>query len=225
MFSFFKKKVAAPTPTPPQFQPTQIVPRIKHLNFLEALKPLMAQVEQSGGDPKMQMAVTRPFVGDLLVTYSLDLPDRFVSISHQVMQEMGLDPDSLHRIALENLEKCFNEGIAVQDLQLYNAIGTGGNLEACTLLLPWLWQKKSTTVTGDLLMVVPSRNAVYFTGSEHQLKLDNTVVTSKHILGIMCSAALQVKADEQVHGLSDHVFVWRNGWQVVDAMNNLARSE
>jgi energy-converting hydrogenase Eha subunit F len=61
MFGLFGKK----TPST-----DQIVPRIKHTNFVAALKPIAAK------DPG-SMPLTEPLVADLLISYALDLPQAF----------------------------------------------------------------------------------------------------------------------------------------------------
>jgi hypothetical protein len=64
MFDLFKKKPAASEP-----DTSAIVPRIKHTNFLVALRDIVKKPDD--------MPVTEPLVGDLLVTYAFDLPEMF----------------------------------------------------------------------------------------------------------------------------------------------------
>ena len=61
MFGLLKKKVA------PEATASQIVPRIKHQNFLAAVA--------GAGVPEGDKPYTEPLAGDLLVTYAFDLPE------------------------------------------------------------------------------------------------------------------------------------------------------
>jgi len=48
----------------------QLVPRIKHVNFRKAL--------QERGLPEEHLPATTPLCGELLVSYTFDLPEQFV---------------------------------------------------------------------------------------------------------------------------------------------------
>lgn len=238
MFNFFKKK-KPPTATPPasfappsfaqagraQYSREQILPRVKHLNFLEALKEVMARCEQAGGDPTAQAPVVRPLVGDLLVSYSFDTPTQFISVSNQAMQELGLTLEELDRIAVENLWQALGENIAIQDLVYLEAVRTGNNLEACALLLPELWNQLANRYQGAPIVAVPDRNTIYSMDSGRSVTVEDSTLSAPQILDLMCDTALRLKADATVHGLSDGIFTWRDGtWHVIGTLDDHAEA-
>jgi hypothetical protein len=136
---------------------------------------------------------------------------------------VGLDADSIHEIAVKNLDRVLSNRIAIQDLTLYKAIVTGDHLEASTLLMPNLWEKLASECAGELLMVVPTHNIVFCTGSMREIQVGNTSVTPSQVLGLMCTVARTEQANEQVHCLSEYVFKWIGGWQVHGSLGQPAQ--
>lgn len=222
MFSLFNKKPQTTIkPGSKPGTPFQIVPRIKHINFLAAIKPMLAQLAAAGGDPTTQAPVTRPLVGDLIVSYSFDTPTQFISVTHQSMHDLGLNPDSLHDAAITNLLNVIGNRVTVQYLHLYQAIATGGDLEACSLLLPILWESLSKEFGGELLAVVPNRNTVLFMDSRHQVQAGGSTLPARQILDLMCSAASATRKESANHALSEHILAWRNSsWQACGTLNS-----
>lgn len=191
-----------------------LTPRIKSVKFLEAVRP---HLEEASGDPQSQEPVANGLAGDLLVAYALDLGDTFTFVSYETMELMGLDPLRLHERAVKNLSDKLINGVGVQDLTLYRAVVTGEHLEATSLLLPWLWEQVAATVEGEILLTVPSRDAVYFTGSGQRFEAGGREVGSDQALRVMCGAALDEKQAKGVHGLSELLFKWDGGgWEVVN---------
>src|SRR5690348_17243288 len=105
MFGFVKKGAKSKSDSRSDLPPAslQIVPRIKTLGFLEALKPALANIARMGGDAEAQTPVSQPLAGDLLVTYALNTPTQFVAINYEIMKKRGLDLVSLHGAAMRSL--------------------------------------------------------------------------------------------------------------------------
>src|SRR5437588_6133583 len=74
-----------------------IVPRIKHTNYLKAVK-------EAGAAPH-EYPVTQPFVADLMITYAFDMPGLFPAVSAHDLRELALTQDELHEIAMANLRR------------------------------------------------------------------------------------------------------------------------
>ena len=207
MFGLFSSK----KPRPVHLDPSTIIPRIKHVKLLEIPEPVLACVEQHNLDAELQLPVTRPLAGDLLVSYVLSLPDVYQFVSRQNMLELKLDAESIHQLALGNLGRLLPE-VRVQDLVFCKAILTNQHLEACSLLLTNIWDQLSREIAGDLLMAVPAQESVVFTGSQFSFSEEGG---PDKCIDLMCSFAKQVRTEEPGAALSDCIFAWIDGKWVV----------
>lgn len=185
MFGFWKRR------RPAELDRATLVPRIKHTNFLNALRDRSI--------PQDQMPVTEPLVADLLVTYAFDLPDMFKMASVSDLQRLSIEPVELRRLALTNLRKQLPQ-IGVAEEPPLKRIVTGQDLEACSLLARSFWEDLAREVPGELVVAVPSRNVVLFCGSQ-----------TEGGLGAIQALAEAIRGQEPVHGLSEHLLTWRDG--------------
>jgi len=174
--------------------PSLILPRIKQLGFNDALK--------QAGAPPDQWPVTEPLVGNLVVTYAFDLPAGFVMVRPQDLTQLGLAPDQLRKLSLDNLRREMPE-IAVEVTGDVHRVITGKNFEACTLLAPNFWTKVASQIDGEAIVAVPSRDVVLFCSS-----------VSSQGLTDMVSLANEVLRQEAAHALTNELLVWRGAWQI-----------
>lgn len=197
--------------------PPRIYPRIKHVSFLDAVQPMLDRIEAQGGSREAQTPVAYPLAADagLLVTYAIDEPAQPVPLTQERMDELGLDAQELHELAVENLIRRAGSNIGAQDLVMYQALVAGDEFEASTLLLPGIWEKLSEGFEGELLAVVPSRNTVYFMDSGARRQLAGQQLTARTMLDLMCATAADIKVQAREHGLSDKVIALTpDGWQI-----------
>ena len=188
--------------------PPRIYPRIKHVSFLDTVQ---------GGNREAQTPVAHPLAGDagLLVTYAIDEPAQPVPLTQEHMDELGLDVQKLHALAMENLIRKTGPNLGAQDLVMYQALVAGDEFEACTLLLPGLWETLAQGFEGELLAVVPSRNTVYFMDGGAKRQLAGQQLTARTMLDLMCATAVDIKVQAREHGLSDKVMAFTpDGWQI-----------
>lgn len=197
--------------------PSSVYPRIKAADFLRTVEPMLDEIEARGGDREAQTPVAYPFAGDsgLLVTYALDTPTQFITLTNEGVAHLGLTPQELHDRAIDNMLTKVASQLGTQDLVLYKALVSGGDFEACLLLLPGLWEQLATDFQGELLAVVPSRNVVYFMDSKARFEASGETIEAGQILGLMCAAAEKVRVEAGPHGLSDKVMALTpEGWRV-----------
>ncbi|HEX7864579.1 MAG TPA: hypothetical protein VF555_06495 [Variovorax sp.] len=194
-----------------------VYPRIKHVDFLESMQPVLEQIEARGGDREAHVPVAYPFAADsdLLVTFAVDTPAQFVTLTGEGMVETGLDPQSMYELAIDNMLHLVASNVGTRDFGLYKALVAGDGFEACMLLLPDLWEQLAQGFEGELIAVVPSRDVVYFMDSRGSFESRGEAVTAADALGRMCSAAARVKAAAGPDGLSDRVMALTpDGWCV-----------
>jgi uncharacterized protein YtpQ (UPF0354 family) len=192
MFGLFKKK------SPAKPNATHIVPRVKHLNFLDAVAPT-----GMGDDDR---PFTEPLVGDLLVTYAFDLPDTFQMVRRGNLAEINVAPSDLRKIAVENLMSRVGQGGYQGDPPVLRIV-LGDNYDACALLYDDLWEMLGEKIPPELIVGVPHRDVVLLT----------TTASTKGGLEQIRAMVNECHAKDDVHGLTRDLFLRRgNRWEVFE---------
>lgn len=180
---------------PAEHDPATIVPRIKHTEFVKALKKMKI--------PDDQMPVTEPLVADLLVTYAFDLPDLFQMVTHADLKKMSIAPADLRELAIDNMRRG-HPGIRIEEQGPFLRVITGGDLEACTLLSVKFWNDVAEKVPTDFVVIVPSREIVLI-----------AIDPNEAALQFLREVIADVREAERVHCLSESLLTWRDGaWAV-----------
>jgi uncharacterized protein YtpQ (UPF0354 family) len=192
MFGLFKKKSSAKP------NASQIVPRIKHRNFLEAV------VSTGMGDDDKPF--TEPLVGDLLVTYAFDLPDTFQMVRRGDLTEINVAASDLRGIAVENLRSRVGQGGYQGDPPVLRIV-LGNNYDACALLYDDLWTMLGEKIPPELIVGVPHRDVVLLTST----------ASTKGGLEQIRAMVGTFHAQDDVHGLTRDLFVRRGDrWEVYE---------
>jgi len=182
----------------PHDDPASILPRIRHVDFLAAVK----QTEV----PESQLPVTQLFVADLLITYAFNLPTQFQIVTAEDAGRLGLDAMELHQLAVTNLMEQLPDGVRFGGQAPVFTVSTGEDLEACTLLIKELWEQFSGHLAGEIVVGVPCRDVVIVSSTE----FEDGIAHLRKVVPEGCRG-------EEIHGLSEQLFVWRDGfWQVFD---------
>lgn len=177
----------------------------------ESLLPRIKTVEMNRsllerGIPSDQLPVTEPLVGDLVVSYALELPDMFEMVMPHHLARLGIALEELRPLAVENLRKKLTQiGVAKEgDSGLLYRVYTGNNLEACTLLAYSWWQDRAQELGLSIVAAAPNRDVVLFCNGESELAVRKLLVECFHY-----------HAQETTHALSQQLYVWRgDGWGV-----------
>lgn len=123
---------------------------------------LVSAMSQTGGAGRL---VAFPLVGqELFVVIARDCPDRIELLTSTERDELGGTDEELFVTAVKNV---------LGDLSIQRhgdgpvwMLTAGGNYEASLLLHAGLWRDLSDQVHGELLVSVPCRDLVYYTGSD-----------------------------------------------------------
>jgi len=112
-------------------------------------------------------AVREHLVADLWIVYALDLPKLTKSLGESKMKELKIAPEELRSLALTNLRNILPETEQHGDGPWY-MLTAGGDYTASLLLFDDLWSELQESVEGDIVVAVPARDVVFFTGSGSQ---------------------------------------------------------
>ncbi|HWQ93240.1 MAG TPA: hypothetical protein VN673_16315 [Clostridia bacterium] len=195
MFGLFKKK---PQPEQPKPDASLIVPRIKHTNFLAALRDI--------GTGPDDTPLTEPLVGDLIVTYAFDLSEAFQMVCPQDCQRLGIQPGQIRAIAVANLKRQLGN-IGRQGEPPLLKMVVGGNLEACLLLVDDIWQSLAGKIPPEIVVGVPTRDVLLIT----------TTSSTKGGLQMLRDAVKEAHGQETTHALTQQLLVRRGDrWEVFD---------
>jgi uncharacterized protein YtpQ (UPF0354 family) len=196
MFGMFKKKPAVvqqPRDT------SLIVPRIKHFDFLPAVRERIKNEDD--------LPVTEPLVADLLVTYAFDLPEAFQMVRQRDLREIGLSMEGLRAVAIINLMQQVGDFGYQGDPPLMRAV-TGNNLEACVLLIDEFWQMLADKIPPEIVVGVPTRDVLLVT----------TSASKKGGLQMLREAINEARNGEKTHWLTEHMLVRRGDhWECFEA--------
>lgn len=125
--------------------------------------------------------VEKKLVGDLLVLYAFDMDTHFELLSNGKFASLGINQEELYQIALNNLRD-LNLTVQAHQSEHLNMLTAGGDYEATLILLPEIWDSVSSMVEGDLLVSVPNRDIIYFTGSKSSENVESIkAYTSKMV--------------------------------------------
>ncbi len=115
--------------------------------------------------------VSRPFTAEIFVVYVFDMPDGMRMIGRGDLAKLKLDEAGLHALALANLEAALPAltSAPVEAGSAIRVVHEGDSYEASRLLLHARWAPIAAQVKGDLIVAAPTRDYVFFTGSQQDV--------------------------------------------------------
>lgn len=135
----------------------------------------LRDIEAQTPDPEQNGILARPFVGDIVVVYVIDMPNSMRALTRGELAELGLDEEELDRLALANLEAALTEfpRRPVREGSGLGSLQAGDSYEGSRLLLHDRWAAIADEVEGDLLVAVPSRDLVLYAGAGRADDVEN----------------------------------------------------
>jgi hypothetical protein len=186
---------------PKAWDKTKIFPRLKHSDFLTALTKLVGVL---GDQARGQTPVTKVFCGDILVTYSLDLGDKYHSINLQNLREMNLTAQQLHDLSIENLRRATKDKIGFFRTKTFIALHCKiDTLTAASLLLPEVCQEAEKYAGAQgLRFMVPRPDMIAFVGPNQVGKIDGQELDAEQCFVSMVFAAREAATDAKQMAIS-----------------------
>jgi uncharacterized protein YtpQ (UPF0354 family) len=169
---------------------TRIIPVIKDRQWLDELHNTL----KAKGVAQQHLADR--FNDELVIVYAQDDPNRMRYLTTQ--EDFGLSREELRSLAVANLKRVLPkiEMGRVGDVALMSA---GGNYEASLLLIDDIWSSGQIQVNGDIVVAIPTRDALLVTGSR-----------SRSGLKLVRELTAKFKA-QGPYELTDTLFRYRDG--------------
>lgn len=174
--------------------PRHIVPVIKDRAWSKEMR--RAAKARSGGAPAEQ--VIEKLNDDLVIVYAEDTPQNIRYFGPKDLQEAGVQKDQLRALAIENLRRILPPPEAVKG-PLVSMMTAGSDYVPSLLLLDEVWSADKLGVEGEIVIAVPTRDVLLFTGSNNQEGVKK-----------LRELAKQTAADGP-YSLTDRLFVYRDG--------------
>jgi uncharacterized protein YtpQ (UPF0354 family) len=114
-------------------------------------------------------------------------------------EDLGVERGALRQLAVENLRRLRPKIEMHGDAGKIAMFDVGGTYEASLLLFDSMWTDGQVKVKGDIVVAVPTRDALLVTGSKN-----------RKALTVMRELAAKFSA-EGSNPISDKLFVYRNG--------------
>jgi uncharacterized protein YtpQ (UPF0354 family) len=152
--------------------------------------------------------IAEPLAGDLVVTYAFDTPHGLTPVHANDLRRLNVGPEFLRMLAVGNLAQRVKQMECHEPVPQLNMLTCGGKFEASLLLLDPYWPQlaEQARIEGELVVAVPARDVVVFTGSR-----------SRAGLAAMTECIASLHANPKVtHRLSRRMFARKDGlWRTV----------
>jgi uncharacterized protein YtpQ (UPF0354 family) len=147
-----------------QIDTAQILPVLMNRRHLKELRTSRRAADAVSADVAVYF---EPLNDELVVSYQrLDKrPPRYL-LEHDVAS-LNVPPGTLREMAVANLHRLAPQAKTYSQYGV-TGVSAGDQYESCLLLLDQLWTKELFAVDGDIVVAVPSRNALLVTGSNNE---------------------------------------------------------
>lgn len=170
---------------------------VDRASIVPVLKPVrwVVGVRTAQGTRESPQPLTEPFNDELAIVYAEDRPQLVRYLTTR--DDVG-DRAKLRALALDNLRRVIPKIEMEGNSSGSFIIHAGGSYEASLLLVDDLWSSGQIKVDGDIVVAVPSREALLVTGSHNQASIR-----------LLRSAAVKLAAGP--YALTSALFVYRGG--------------
>ena len=176
-------------------QLASIVPVIKDEEYLNNAR--------KNGNEKVSL-VHEHLVADLWIVYCIDKPETITTLKIEILSQLQLGQQPLRAIAIENLKRILPPVERHGDGPVY-MLTAGSDYVASLLLFDDLWEEVGSSINGDIIAAVPSRDVILFTSSsssEGILNMRQSVTRISETGGYLVSTTMLRRHDGGWTGFS-----------------------
>ena len=170
---------------------TRITPLIKDRTWIEGNRRNLKKQQ-----PDLDF-VFEDFNDDLVIVYVQDAERRVRFLMSN--EDLGVERGALRKLAVENLGRIRPKIEMHSQGNMLAMFDVGGTYEASLLLFETIWTDGQVKVNGDIVVAVPTGDALLVTGSKNRKGLS-----------VLREVAAKFAA-ERSHPISDKLFVYRDG--------------
>ena len=109
--------------------------------------------------------VTEHLLADLWVVFAADLPNSTLILTKKDLQTAGVDPQEIRALGLENVARLLGDIELEPYGACFNLRSENALYLSSALLLDYVWEHAANMVKGDLVVALPARDTVLFTGA------------------------------------------------------------
>ena len=171
-----------------------IVPVIKDRAWLEEA----VQGRVRAGAVNAPEHIVEDFNEDLVVVYAEDTPRNTRYFSLAELQEAGVARADLRGLALANLDRILPE-VEFHEGKNVSMLVAGGDYVPSLLLVDELWKSGKVKADGEIVVAVPSRDMLLYTGSHNAKGIEELQKRARQV------------AEESSYSLTSQLFVYRDG--------------
>lgn len=102
-------------------------------------------------------------VGDVFTVFAEDHPTQLRYLSEEDIQSLAMSSEQLQAHAINNLRKLLPKVERHGEGPTY-MLTAGGTFEASLLLVPEIWESQEPSVSGRVVIGIPARDLILFTG-------------------------------------------------------------
>lgn len=186
---------------PVQLKPEMIRAVLKNQEYMDGLEEVYKQSPPEKREENK--IVSKKFMAGLHIVYVVDSPGSMRQLSVGDMQDLKLDPEKVHALAMANMEKALGDipKADAPELPGLFVVTAGDSYEAARILLHKKWGKIAEEVEGDLVVALPTRDLVFFTGSADENRVRILFEMAKRVV------------EREPYSLTDKLFKWTPaGW-------------
>lgn len=150
-----------------------IVPVIRSFKYLEDLESV-----NHGDTALAELIYYEKYNDDLIILYAEDTEYNVRYLNETDIDTLQIGKDTLQHFAFGNLRKILPE-VEIVGANGNFSIVAGGIYETSLILSNSMWNKTNFPVDGDIVIVIPTRDMVYVTGSNNKEHISELAVLAR----------------------------------------------
>jgi len=133
--------------------------------------------------------MTDHLLGDLWMVLAVDLPDSMTTLTLEQVATLGLDKKDLIKLGIENVDRMLGRMEFNPHGECFTVGCEAIDYASSALLLDYVWDQAASLIEGDLIVALPARDTLLFTGSAntkglHEIReaANHVVTTGNHVI-------------------------------------------